>query len=135
MANSKGWKGYFTFGGENFGSTINTFSTDESVGEVDVSAFDATSTDRSRNYEPGLKESTASVSGFADPDDTGQQYLKVSLNEGIKYHAYFFLEEGKYYGGHGFVTSRTIDHNFDDSVAEISVDLRIDGTLEEYNIS
>jgi len=134
MANSKGWEGYFLFGENNFGSTINTWSTDESVGEVDVSAFDATETDRNRNYEPGLKESTASVSGFADLSDTGQQYIKASLNHGEKYYAYFYLQEGSYYGGNAFVTSRTVDHNFDDSVAEISVDFRIDGTLEEYTV-
>lgn len=131
---SKGWTGYFKFGGDAFGGTINSWSTDESVGEVDVSAFDATSDKRSRSYEPGLKESTASISGFADLSDSGQQNVKSSLNNGDKYYAYFFLEAGKYYMGNAFVTSRTIDHNFDDSVAEISVDFRIDGTLDEVSL-
>jgi len=131
MANSKGWEGYFKFGVEHFGGTINTWSTDESVGEVDVSAFDATATDRTRSFEPGLKETTASISGFADLTDAGQKNVKYSLDEGTKYYAYFYLKEGQYYVGNAFVTSRTLDHNFDDSVAEISVDFRIDGTLTE----
>lgn len=134
MSNSKGWDGYFTFGGANFGGTINSFSTDESVGEVDVSAFEATVDNRTRNYEPGLKEATASVSGFADPSDSGQQLVKVSKNEGTKYYAYFYLEPGKYYMGNAFVTSRTIDHSFDDNVAEISVDFRVDGSLDEITL-
>lgn len=134
MANYKGWDGYFKFGGDAFGGTINSWSTDESVGEVDVSSFDATSDSRSREYEPGLKESTASISGFADLTDDGQINIKASLDNGDKYYAYFFLEEGKYYMGNAFVTSRTLDHNFDDSVAEISVDFRIDGTLDEIEV-
>jgi len=134
MANSKGWKGYFKFGNETFGGTINSWSTDESGGEVDISAFEATSVDRTRNYEPGLKETTASISGFADLTDAGQQRIKSSLDNGVKYYAYFYLEDGKYYVGNSFVTSRTIDHNFDDSVAEVSIDFRIDGTLDEYTM-
>jgi len=129
---SKGWDGYFLFGQQNFGGTINSWSTDESVGEVDVSAFDATSDSREREFEPGLKEVTASISGFADITDDGQKNLKASLNDGTKYYAYFYLENGKYFGGNAFVTSRTLDHNFDDSVAEISVDFRITGGLTEY---
>lgn len=134
MALSKGFDGYFKFGGNAFGGTINSWSTDESVGEVDVSAFDASSDAREREYEPGLKESTASISGFADLSDTGQQNVKASLNNGDKYYAYFFLEEGKYYMGNAFVTGRTIDHSFDDNVAELSVDFRIDGTLDEISV-
>lgn len=135
MATYKGWDGYFLFGSESFGGTINTWSTDESVGEVDVSAFEATTDSREREYEPGLKEVTASVSGFADLSDAGQKNIKHSLNEGEKYYAYFYLENGSYFGGNAFVTSRTIDHNFDDSVAELSVDFRITGGLDEYTVS
>jgi len=135
MAKSKGWDGYFLFGNESFGGTLNTWSTDESVGEVDVSAFDADSDSREREFEPGLKEVTASISGFADISDAGQQNLQASLNEGVKYYGYFYLEPGKYLYGEGFATSRTIDHNFDDSVAEISADLRITGGLTEKDIT
>lgn len=135
MANYKGWDGYFLFGGEDFAGTINSWSIDESVGEVDVSSFDATSDSRSREYEPGLKEATASISGFADLTDAGQKNIKASINNGDQYYGYFYLENGKYYMAEGFATSRTIDHNFDDSVAEISVDLRLTGEVEEFNQS
>jgi len=111
---------------------IEEFSISKSVDEQEITAFESGGVN-ARDYEPGLYDWTADVSGFLDLSDNSEQTgLEDALDEGGKLTGYFFANEtGDYYSGEIFFTSEDISSPVG-GIADISLSARGKGQLTRH---
>ena len=107
---------------------IEEFSISKSVDEQEITAFQEGGVE-ARDYEPGLYDWTADISGFLDMSDDGQMGLEDALDEGLSVTGYFHANEtGDYYSGEMFFTSEDISSPVD-GIADLSLSGRGKGKL------
>ncbi len=113
---------------------IEEFSISKSVDEQEITAFQEGGVE-ARDYEPGLYDWTADISGFLDLSDSEQTGLEDALDEGAKVTGYFHANEtGDYYSGEMFFTSEDISSPVD-GVADLSLSTRGKGKLNRHTSS
>lgn len=107
---------------------IEEFSISKSMDEQETTAF-AEGGVTARDYEPGLYDWTADVSGFLDMSDSEQTGMEDALDAGTQVTGYFFADEtGNYYHGDMFFSSEDISSPVD-GIADVSFSGRGKGTL------
>lgn len=110
---------------------IEEFSISKSMDEQEITAFQEGGVE-ARDYEPGLYDWTADVSGFLDLSDTEQTGIEDALDTGTKVTGYFHADEtGNYYSGKMFFTSEDISSPVD-GVADVSFSGRGKGKLTRH---
>ncbi len=113
---------------------IESFDISKSTDEQEITAF-AEGGVEARDYEPGLYDWTADVSGFLDMSDSEQTGIEDALDAGTKVTGYFFANEtGDYYHGKMFFTSEDISSPVD-GVADVSFSGRGKGKLTRVTSS
>jgi len=113
---------------------IESFDISKSMDEQEITAFKEGGVE-ARDYEPGLYDWTADVSGFLDMSDSEQTGIEDALDAGTKVTGYFHANEtGDYYHGEMFFTSEDISSPVD-GVADVSFSGRGKGKLSRVTSS
>lgn len=111
---------------------IEEFSISKSVDEQEITAFQEGGVE-ARDYEPGLYDWTADISGFLLMDDNPQNDLEDKLDSGDTLTAYFCVDEtGNYYSGEVFMSSEDISSPVG-GVADVSFSARGKGKLTRHD--
>ena len=127
MAVYQGTDGYFTAGPAGSAATVgglNRWTITKTSDPIDVSVFG----DRWKDYVNGSVGWTASVSGFIDTTDTGQDSIEDSLDDGTVIELYTHLNNTIYYYGSGYTTGFTVEDTHD-GVCTVSGDIQGTGEL------
>lgn len=123
-----GFGGYVMLGGDTptVIGKINRWTISISQDTIDVSHFDPDAgpvARRFRQFLPGPLGWTATVEGFVEPSDPGQQALKNAIENAQVLTFYFHLDADKYLVGQGIITAEDYELAWD-AAGTVSYDIQ-----------
>jgi predicted secreted protein len=130
MSVTQGTSGFFSVG--HTGSTglvgeMNRFTITKTSDPIDVSVFGT----RWKKFVNGSVGWNISLSGFADCEDSGQEDLEDSIDDGTPVTVYCHTDDDTYRYGSAYVTNFTVEDTHD-GVATVSIDAQ--GTEELHRV-